>query len=231
MFARAPRRGTVKRRLAAAIGDGPALRFYRSTLLDLLRRLGRDPRWTTWLALTPDRAAVGSRRWPGRPRPIPQGGGDLGARMGRVLRPAPRSCGRPRAPGLPPGAVVIVGSDIPGLGRGHVAAAFRALGAAPVVIGPAADGGYWLIGARRRPHPPAGLFRAVRWSTRHALADTLAGLPAGTRVARLDTLPDIDDGEDWRRHGGGKEDWRRYGGGKAESARRIVRRVASGRGA
>lgn len=109
-----------------------------------------------------------------------QGGGDLGARMARAART------------LPPGPVVIVGCDIPGLTAAHVAAAFRKLGANDAVFGPATDGGYWLVGLRRRPRfiDP---FTHVRWSTCHALADTVSSL-TGRSVAMVATLADIDDG-------------------------------------
>ncbi len=99
---------------------------------------------------------------------------------------------------LPPGPVIIVGSDIPGIRPTHIADGFRALGHHDAVFGPARDGGYWLVGLKRRPcfvDP----FPGVRWSTRHALKDTLANL-AGRRIARLDTLDDIDDGAALRRH-------------------------------
>ncbi|MEK9832827.1 MAG: hypothetical protein VW453_09555, partial [Rhodospirillaceae bacterium] len=77
IFAREPRRGAVKRRLAADIGDGAAIGFYRQTVNDVVRRLGSDPRWHTWLAVTPDTAAAHPRLWPPVPgvRLIPQGGG------------------------------------------------------------------------------------------------------------------------------------------------------------
>ncbi len=203
VFARAPRLGTVKRRLAADIGAVAALRFYRATLAATLRRLGRDPRWTTWLAVTPDAAVTrdaGWLRWLGAgigfEWPItavhvrPQGPGGLGERMDRCFAAAPA--------GLPPGPVVIVGSDIPDVRPHHVAAAFRALGRAPLVFGPAADGGYWLVGARRCPVPPRGLFDGVRWSSRHALTDTLAN--AGRLPALfLETLEDVDDIDAYRR--------------------------------
>jgi hypothetical protein len=184
LFAKAPRRGTVKRRLAAGVGDAAALAFYRATLKSVLRRLGGDPRWTLWLAVTPDRDAVRARAWRFGPRRRirirPQGAGDLGRRMARAFA------------ALPPGPVVIVGSDIPDLDRGHIAAAFARLAQADLVFGPAPDGGYWLVGARgaARRGP---LFKNVRWSTAHALADTRANVPRGRRVALLNELADIDD--------------------------------------
>lgn len=179
IFCRAPRLGTVKRRLAAGIGAMAALRFYRGQLDRLLREAGRDRRWRTELAVTPDRV-----RWPtGLPmRPLrmqPQGGGDLGQRMGRALARHRRA--------------VLVGCDIPGLGRADIAAAFRALGRAQGVFGPAEDGGYWLVGFG--PRRPATPFAGVRWSSEHALADTLANA-RGRPVALLRRLRDVDTAAD-----------------------------------
>jgi uncharacterized protein len=192
-MARAPRLGTVKRRLARDIGALSALRFYRGTLRSLLRAVGRDPRWTTWLALTPDphggRSGGVPRLARARLRIVGQGRGDLGTRMGRFLR----ACSS--------GPVVIVGTDIPDLGAAHVACAFAALGDHDWAFGPAADGGYWLIGAARRRALPRDPFAAVRWSSAHALADTLANL-AGARIAYLEELADIDTGADLARYRG-----------------------------
>ncbi len=194
VFARAPRLGTVKRRLAAGIGAAAALQFYRTTLESQIRRLARDRRWTTVLAVTPDCWAARRGGWPTAGRPpglLPQGRGDLGARMARALGPPSR--------GLPRGPAVIVGSDIPGIRPRHIAAAFRALGRHDWVFGPAADGGYWLVGARRQPPRPVRLFDRVRWSGPHALADTLAALRPGETATLLETLDDIDDAADWHR--------------------------------
>ena len=201
IFARAPQLGAVKRRLAADIGVVAAHQFYRKTLNDVLVKIANDARWRTWLAVTPDSAAGG--RLAGlfsvplsgvsKISKIPQKGGNLGVRMARPVRQP----GRPGA--LAHGPVVIVGSDIPDIAPALIARAFAALGDHDFVFGPAADGGFWLVGARRRPAVPAGLFEGVRWSTPHALADTLAGLPKTVRVARIDTLDDVDDGAAWQR--------------------------------
>ena len=182
IMARAPRLGAGKRRLARDVGALAAWRFQRRMLGRVLRRLGGDPRWTTWLAVTPDRAVGKPAHWARRVRVIPQGAGSLGARMERPLR------------ARPPGPVVVVGSDIPDLSAAHVAQAFRALGRHDWVFGPAADGGYWLVGARRR-RAPWRTFEAVRWSSQHALADSLANLK-GAKVALLEVLHDVDTGED-----------------------------------
>jgi rSAM/selenodomain-associated transferase 1 len=178
VMAKAPVLGRVKTRLAREVGAVAALRFHRLTADRLIRRLGRDRRWRLIVATTPGprfRAAL-----------MPQAHGDLGARMRRPLER------------LPPGPVVIIGADIPGATRAHVAAAFRALGTHDLVLGPATDGGYWLVGAKRRPLP-RGLFRGVRWSTGHALADTLAGVPPRFSVALVAVLEDVDDAAALRR--------------------------------
>lgn len=186
LFVRAPMLGTGKRRLARAIGDVASLRFERRMLGLLLRRLGRDRRWRLHIAVTPDRSRL---RFPDAPRPrrvTGQGGGDLGSRMRRALV----AC--------PPGPVVLVGADIPLLGPPHIAAAFRLLGNCDLVFGPAEDGGFWLVGARRRPRPPPP-FGRVRWSTRHALADTLANLPRHIEIGWAARLADVDDADAYRR--------------------------------
>lgn len=188
IFAKAPVLGRVKRRLAADIGALAAVRFQRASTALLLRRLARDRRWVCWLALTPDGAASGPRFWRAPARRIAQGGGDLGRRMARPFARLPPTC-------LPSGPVVVVGSDIPAITAAHIAAAFHLLGQNDLVFGPARDGGFWLLGARRLPH---GLFGRVRWSSEHALADTLGNVPRRLRVALAATLDDIDDGAAYR---------------------------------
>ena len=181
LFARQPRYGVGKRRLAADVGNLEALRFARGSLDRLRRTLGSDPRWTLWLAVSPDRPTG----WAATAQVIAQGPGDLGVRLSRVVR------------ALPPGPVVILGADTPTVTRQDVAEAFAALGARDAVFGPARDGGYWLIGLRRRPrqHLP---FAGVRWSTEHALADTMAAMQ-GRAVALLREQEDVDDGPSlWR---------------------------------
>lgn len=188
IFARVPQAGRVKRRLGAEIGMGEAARFYRRILDDQIRRMVRDPRWTVWLFVTPDttrdhpawRLVPVSRR-------RPQWQGDLGRRMKRPFLT------------LPAGSVVLVGSDIPDMRPSHVARAFALLGMHDLVFGPARDGGFWLVGARRVRPLPRPLFAEVRWSTATALADTLASLPAHVTVALADTLEDVDDAEALRR--------------------------------
>jgi rSAM/selenodomain-associated transferase 1 len=181
VFARAPRLGAVKRRLARDIGARAALRFHIATMTRLVRALVADRRFRTVLAITPDHARL---RLPIRVPRIPQGGGDLGSRMQRAIWRYPRS------------RVAIIGCDIPDAGPEDARAAFRALGSAQAAFGPAADGGYWLVALS--PRRPAHPFASVRWSTESALADTLVNF-AGRRVALLRTLHDVDTAADLRR--------------------------------
>ena len=192
IMARAPRLGTVKKRLARDLGALAAWRFHREATRSLLTRLSPDPRWTCWLAVTPDSWANDRRKaglWnpPGPVRLIGQGRGDLGQRMERVFT------------SLPPGPLVMIGADIPDIGPRHVAAAFRALGRHQAVLGPADDGGSYLIGLTRRPRSRSP-FPGVRWGGQHALADTRANLKRqGASLALLEELQDIDTGADLER--------------------------------
>ncbi|MGA8692166.1 MAG: TIGR04282 family arsenosugar biosynthesis glycosyltransferase [Methyloceanibacter sp.] len=188
IMAKSPRAGRVKRRLARSIGDTAATSFARTCLAHILLRLGGDTRWRTLLAIAPDTdltAALWSRAArPGRIGRLPQGSGDLGTRMQRLFQ------------ALPPGPAIIVGSDIPAIGPREIANAFRLLGNADTVFGPAADGGYWLVGLRRSPRLLAP-FARVRWSSPHALANTLANLE-GRRVAFAAMLSDVDSEHAYR---------------------------------
>ena len=92
---------------------------------------------------------------------------------------------------------VLVGSDIPALGRADVAAAFRALGRADAVFGPSADGGYWLVGLG--PRRPGAALRRRPLVHPQALSDTLANFRRH-RVALLRRLRDVDTAEDLRRN-------------------------------
>ena len=115
-----------------------------------------------------------------------QSGRDLGERMHNAIA------------AMPPGPVVMVGTDIAGLRRQHITRAFRALERHEAVFGPALDGGYWLVGLVPELRD-AGIFSAVRWSTRHALADTLANIPTSCATALVGTLGDVDTFEDVER--------------------------------
>ena len=179
-----PKAGRVKSRLARDVGAVLATRFYRDTMTSAVWRLGSDPRWQTLLAVSPDSAIESNMIKAGLAR-IRQQSGDLGQRLQRVVD------------GVPPGPVVIIGTDIPGITPADIWAAFRALGSHDAVYGPATDGGYWLVGLKRRPSCPR-IFKSVRWSTAFALGDTKANL-IGRSVAEIGGKDDVDDGRDMAR--------------------------------
>lgn len=179
-----PKAGRVKSRLARDVGAVPAARFYRETMSSAVWRLGNDQRWQTLLAVSPD-AAIDSHMIPAGCARIVQGQGDLGRRLQHVAASAR------------PGPVVVIGTDIPGIMPSDIWAAFRLLGSHDAVFGPASDGGYWLVGLKRRPSCPR-IFSNVRWSTAFALADTKANLK-GSGVAETSIKDDVDDGRDLAR--------------------------------
>lgn len=179
IMARRPRFGSGKRRLAASAGELAAWRFQRLALAALLRRLKRDPRWRLELAVTPDGAAAGSARWCQQVPRRPQGNGDLGQRMLAQLGRNQRH----------PGAVLVIGADVPGIDRPALARAFRLLRRHDWVLGPASDGGFWAIGARRRPWRVPDL-HGVAWGSDRVLKQTRTRL-AGS-LALLELRSDVD---------------------------------------
>ncbi|MCI5098480.1 MAG: TIGR04282 family arsenosugar biosynthesis glycosyltransferase [Rhodobacteraceae bacterium] len=182
IMVKVPRPGRVKTRLGKGIGMVAAAWWFRHQTRTLMRRL-RDPRWQIVLAVSPDAEGLCFRGWPGDLPRMAQGQGSLGDRMARALRSAP------------PGRVCLIGADIPGIRRHHIARAFATLGQHDAVFGPAPDGGYWLVGLKQAGRIPAGLFDKVRWSSSHALSDSMASLP-GKRIALVDQLRDVDTAKD-----------------------------------
>lgn len=173
-----PHPGRVKTRLGRDIGLTASAWWFRHQTRRLLRRI-EDPRWQTILAVAPDHEGLQSRVWSAHFPRVAQGRGTLGDRMGRLLKD------------MPQGPVCIIGADIPGIKRPHIARAFKSLGSHDAVFGPAPDGGYWLIGLKRNRPCPKNALQNVRWSTEHALADSRASL-GSMRTALIDTLQDVD---------------------------------------
>lgn len=186
IMVKVPIAGRVKTRLTRSIGIGPATTFYRHATFCLATRLASPRRWSLVLAVAPD-AQMRSPALPSGARRMRQGNGDLGQRLQRVFDDVPR------------GPVIVIGSDVPDISQVDIAQAFRVLEGHDAVIGPSPDGGYWLIGMRRRPRRLKP-FCNIRWSTHEARSGTLRNL-AGSRVCFVREMPDIDDGEDWLAHG------------------------------
>ncbi len=194
VFARVPRRGEVKTRLAAAIGADGALQAYRALLHRTVAVGAALPHTTRWLCLSGEDDAGECRELATRhgyriTRQVDDP--DLGVRMARAL-----------AQGLEAGErVVLIGCDCPVFEPPVLADAFQRLRTHEAVFGPTEDGGYALVGANRRigPRLPE-LFAGIAWSQPTVMARTRArAAQAGIRLAELATLWDVDTLEDWRR--------------------------------
>jgi len=118
----------------------------------------------------------------------PQGEGNLGERLARAFQESfTEGCQR----------VLIIGSDCPAVSLADIESAWSSLLTNEVVVGPASDGGYWLIGLRGRQ---PGLFENVPWSTAAVLETTLTRIrDAGLTFHCLRELTDIDTAEDWEK--------------------------------
>ena len=177
VLARWPAPGRCKRRLARSCGSAVGAarlqagltRHTLAAATAAAQRLGHEP---GGLELTLAADGLGPRalrRWGaalGIARCIPQGGGGLGTRLQRQLRQRfAEGCEQ----------VVLIGSDLPGLECADLLAAFSALAEAPLVLGPAGDGGYWLIGLSRQGFLRAGaqLMAGIPWGSATVLAETL----------------------------------------------------------
>lgn len=186
LMAKPPRMGLSKTRLAAGAGRAEARRIAGFTLSRTMRA-ALDPRWQLRLYTAPDSALAETLGgiWPAALDRFSQGRGDLGDRLTRALREAPR------------GPVVFIGADAPDISRALIWRAFRQVGRGRAVFGPAEDGGFWLLGLPRSLRN-ASPFAGVRWSSAHTLEDVRARLPCGMGVSYLPILSDIDTVEDWR---------------------------------
>jgi uncharacterized protein len=187
IFVREPVRGRVKTRLAAEIGDTAALLVYRrlaERAVAAARGLGTGVE--VRILHSPPGAGDAVRRWLGPgPRYLPQQEGDLGHRMRSAVDDA-FAAGADR--------VAVIGSDLPGMSTDLLRRAFSLLDAAGAVLGPAADGGYYLI-ALDRPVPAA--FDEVPWSTDRVLSTTVDRLRSvGIEPVLLETLRDVDRAAD-----------------------------------
>ncbi|UYZ60488.1 TIGR04282 family arsenosugar biosynthesis glycosyltransferase [Hymenobacter latericus] len=185
VFARYPELGKVKTRLAAHLGDAAALDAYQQ-LLSHTRAVAQPlpGSRTLWLAAAPPTGAA--PLWPDWPQRVQPPLPDLGQRMEHAFTQA-------FAAGA--GRVVIIGTDCPGLQTRHLQEAFALLHTHEVVLGPAHDGGYYLLGMRQlRPE----LFGGIRWSTDTVLRDTLQiAHRLRLQVAQLPPLHDVDTAADW----------------------------------
>jgi rSAM/selenodomain-associated transferase 1 len=186
IFAKQPRAGLVKSRLAAQTSPAWAARVAEAFLLDLLDRLAEAPVRRVLVYAPADADATFTKLAAGRFALRSQCDGDLGQRLAHFLEQE-QQAGADR--------IVVVGSDSPTLPRAHIAQAFTELEHADVVLGPATDGGYCLLGCGRRLPP---IFDGIAWGSERVLLDTVARLSAGGwKLAVLPPWYDVDTLDDW----------------------------------
>ena len=185
VFGREPVPGLVKTRLGRTVGPEVAAAIYRELLMWTVERASATGE-SVMLSLATEASPAWASRWE-----IPvetQPGGGLGNRMLETLVRRFRE-GFDR--------VLIIGSDCPGLCPHHLEAAIEALDHHRVVLGPAQDGGYWLIGQRA---PQTDCFSGVPWSSDRTLAATRKRLEElGLEWVELDRLDDVDTEADLER--------------------------------
>ncbi len=188
VFLKAPRVGFVKTRLGRETGCEKATEIYRQLAEGQIRRMPRE--LSREIHYTPEDAGGEMSAWLGAGEAYrPQASGDLGARLRHATADAlARGFDR----------VVVLGADCPALDARVLERAFAWLDTTDVVLGPAEDGGYYLVGIRR---PMPRLFEDIAWGTSTVLATTLDRVrELGLACASLPVLADIDTADDWRRH-------------------------------
>lgn len=173
IFAKAPMMGKAKTRLAADIGPVHAKRLYRAMTARILRNL-QSPKWDLSMAVTPAAWMGRVPEWKNAAQ-YAQTSGSLSPRLMQAFEEK-----RP---------TLVIGTDSPQVTKKDIGAAITALKSHRAVLGPADDGGFWLMGLNGPAKP--SLFHNVRWSSAQTLADVEANI-TGT-VHHLRTLTDVDD--------------------------------------
>jgi len=188
-FIKNPEEGKVKTRLASAIGDKMATKLYKRFLFEMLFTLNGGT-FIFYLCYSPESPLSNLKDWLGDHYLfMPQAGEDLGERMKN---------GFVEAISMNFKRVVLIGSDIPDLPLEFIEEAFTSLQEKDAVIGPALDGGYYLIGFRNETFSPR-VFEGIHWSTESVFEKTLKVLQQeGLTVHTLQPLRDIDTVEDLR---------------------------------
>jgi rSAM/selenodomain-associated transferase 1 len=195
VFARLPELGKVKTRLAADLGDERALAIYEAMLRDLIANIGHStPETEIEFLWPPTTAANGTalRRAFAHHNVAMQTGPNLGDRLSMALSE--------RFFFHRTQKIVVIGADDPALSRELIDSAFALLDSCEYVLGPAADGGYYLIGCRALSFDPV-VFQDIAWGTPSVLAATLQHIAdLGRTVALLPERYDLDVVEDLKRY-------------------------------
>jgi len=187
VFVKAPRIGEVKTRLAKKIGAEAARAAYCRLAEALFHNLSTLNE--VQLRVSPDNALDEVRHWQRDTWTVrPQGTGNLGHRLEAGFAEVFRQ-GAKRA--------VVIGSDCPSIQAIDIERSWAELEACDVVLGPARDGGYWLIGLSE---PQPALFQKIPWSTDGVLKETLLrATDCGLKVVVLQQRSDVDTEADWSR--------------------------------
>ncbi|NTW60900.1 MAG: glycosyltransferase [Nitrospirae bacterium] len=187
LFVKALVRGQVKSRLSSALGEDDTLELYKNFCLDILDTL-QQTGVPVMIGYYPPGSRNAVAGWLGPEQQyLPQEGRDVGERMENAFRQTfNRGFSR----------VVLIGSDIPDLPAPLINEALAALHMHDAVIGPARDGGYYLIGFRNDTFFP-GVFSGIAWSTGTVFRSTMQSFgKAGQRVHELPLWQDVDTIED-----------------------------------
>ncbi|MEL6142770.1 MAG: TIGR04282 family arsenosugar biosynthesis glycosyltransferase, partial [Bacteroidota bacterium] len=189
IFIKNPIAGKTKTRLAASVGHERALKMYQQ-LMDYTRDQAQGLLNAQRLLYYSDFIAENDS-WPvDQFNKLVQMGEDLGARMNNAFTSAFEGGAK---------KVIIIGSDCPGITTGLLSTAFSVLDDKDVVIGPALDGGYYLLGMK---HPQPELFQGISWSTETVAQQTRnQAIKLGLSIAELVPLSDVDYLEDWLSYG------------------------------
>ncbi|MCD6051018.1 MAG: PGL/p-HBAD biosynthesis glycosyltransferase [Verrucomicrobia bacterium] len=185
---KAPRRGLVKTRLASELDEDSALAIYQELLDIVISRMESLQDVELHYSPADADAQVASFLKPGW-KAYPQTEGDLGVRIQNAFAQAFQRGGQ---------RVVMIGADCPEVCASDISDAWSALTTRDLALGPATDGGYWLIGlSKPQPH----LFTEIRWSTDTVLTKTLAlAQTSGLTHHLLRPLSDVDTQADWKNH-------------------------------
>ena len=190
VFIRSPRPGMVKTRLAASVGAERACAVYMRLAAGALRAAGESGA-DRFVFFSPDDDAVyaAERFGLAAGEMVAQGDGDIGERLCRAFEDLFNRGYE---------MVVLCGSDIAGLNPEVLIAALDAFETAPAVLGPSADGGYYLIGFRAASYR-RGFFEGIAWSTStvcretmHAMAEESVSVRLLTELSDVDTVSDLD---------------------------------------
>ena len=189
VFLKYPEEKKVKTRLGKDIGDRRAAELYRETAGFIADSFSGSENWTTFFFYTPEERKKEILRWLGRRDALffAQEGESLGQRMSRAF-------GKCFSLGF--GNVVIIGTDCVMITEEDVETAFSLLsgGDFEAVLGPATDGGYYLLGLRGET---TAVFRDMRWSTSRVFGETVRRMEEnGLRHAVMRELADIDEEKD-----------------------------------